>query len=182
MKICSVCKIEKLVSDFAKDKRKPQGVGAECKSCKNERSRNYRRAGRDKIYRQRDDVKERKKALNKLHYNNNKQQYFYNHRKWIENNYLKFRKYQTAYTAGYRAYKKLATPKWANKKAIFDFYKNCPEGMEVDHIIPLNHPEICGLHVIENLQYLSRSENAIKNNNWDGTVENDSWRSLLKKS
>ena len=56
------------------------------------------------------------------------------------------------------------TPAWADKKQIAEFYKNRPEGCEVDHIIPLNGKTVSGLHVIENLQYLSKEKNRRKSN------------------
>lgn len=59
---------------------------------------------------------------------------------------------------------KKATPKWANLDAIKAFYKNRPEGMTVDHIIPLQGKTVTGLHVLENLQYLPMSANCKKGN------------------
>jgi hypothetical protein len=34
--------------------------------------------------------------------------------------------------------------------------------MTIDHIVPLGHPEVVGLHVLANLQYLRRSANSTK--------------------
>lgn len=62
-----------------------------------------------------------------------------------------------------------------DKRAVLEFYKNCPEGFEVDHIIPLKHPLVCGLHNIYNLQYLPSKVNNKKQNFWDGTFENKDW-------
>lgn len=61
---------------------------------------------------------------------------------------------------------KQRTPKWADRKAILDFYKNCPEGYHVDHEIPLRGKNVSGLHVRENLRYLPAIENMKKNNRW----------------
>jgi hypothetical protein len=60
--------------------------------------------------------------------------------------------------------KKKRTPSWADLKTISDFYRNCPEGYEVDHIVPLQGKEVSGLHVLNNLQYLKPSDNKRKSN------------------
>lgn len=66
--------------------------------------------------------------------------------------------------AKYRAKRKKALPCWADLTAIKEFYLNCPEGMEVDHIYPIVSDEVCGLHTLENLQYLTKYDNASKGN------------------
>lgn len=73
-------------------------------------------------------------------------------------------KKHAAVQAKRRAKKLSATPYWANYEKISKFYENCPEGYHVDHIYPLQGKEVCGLHVLENLQYLPAIENIRKNN------------------
>ena len=57
-----------------------------------------------------------------------------------------------------------ATPPWADLAEIREIYLNCPDGFEVDHVIPLNGKYISGLHVPENLQYLTVHDNREKSN------------------
>lgn len=38
---------------------------------------------------------------------------------------------------------------------------------QVDHIVPINHPLICGLHVPANLQILTEEDNRNKSNTYD---------------
>lgn len=64
-------------------------------------------------------------------------------------------------SANYRASVRNQTPIDADRKAIQEFYKNCPIGYEVDHIIPISKG---GLHTLENLQYLTVTENRRKSN------------------
>jgi hypothetical protein len=73
-----------------------------------------------------------------------------------------------------------ATPKWSDRKKILEIYENCPEGYNVDHIVPLIHPFVCGLHVPNNLQYLAENENKRKGNRFDGTVDNKNWESAKR--
>lgn len=62
----------------------------------------------------------------------------------------------------------LRVPSWfdTQKHLINKFYKNCPEGYQVDHIIPLKGELVSGLHVLENLQYLKASDNMSKGNSY----------------
>lgn len=75
----------------------------------------------------------------------------------------------------YKCDRKRIVP-WTQFKKINEFYDQKPKGMSIDHIIPLHHPDVCGLHVIENLQYLSEKDNQIKRNFFDYTQENNSWK------
>jgi hypothetical protein len=75
-----------------------------------------------------------------------------------------FRKSKLARTVKYQINKAQAVPTWADVHKIKEIYKNCPEGMHVDHIIPLQGRTVCGLHVETNLQYLSAKDNLIKSN------------------
>lgn len=59
---------------------------------------------------------------------------------------------------------KLATPTWVDVGTLTSFYNNKPLGLEVDHIVPINNKDVCGLHVPWNLQYLTPSENRRKGN------------------
>lgn len=60
----------------------------------------------------------------------------------------------------------LATPLWANLDSIKKIYAEAGE-RHVDHIIPLKGELVCGLHVENNLQYLSAEENIKKGNKFE---------------
>jgi hypothetical protein len=74
-----------------------------------------------------------------------------------------------------KANKLNATPSWADLQKIKEIYDNCPEGYHVDHIIPLQGMYVCGLHVENNLQYLSASENTSKGNKYKYWWENEDY-------
>lgn len=56
---------------------------------------------------------------------------------------------------------------WEERQEIGRFYKNCPKGYEVDHIIPVSKG---GLHRLSNLQYLTREDNRRKHNKITGNL------------
>ncbi len=66
-----------------------------------------------------------------------------------------------------RAAKLNRTPSWADDLVIQMIYEDVPEGMEVDHIIPLQGKNVSGLHVAWNLQYLTPEENKMKGNKYE---------------
>lgn len=72
-----------------------------------------------------------------------------------------------------RARKLKATPPWADKsaiKAIYDFARLRTQSTgiqwEVDHIVPLKSPIVCGLHTEHNLMVITKSMNSSKNNHY----------------
>jgi len=63
----------------------------------------------------------------------------------------------------YRARQYKVLDPGANLAKIKEIYRNCPEGHEVDHIVPLSKG---GKHHEDNLQYLTIKENRSKGNRW----------------
>ena len=61
-----------------------------------------------------------------------------------------------------------AQPSWADKSAIIAVYQKAKDtGMTVDHIVPLIHPKVCGLHVSWNLRVVPLADNLSKGNKFD---------------
>jgi len=66
---------------------------------------------------------------------------------------------------------KQATPAWADVAAMRLIYNEAAElsrqfdrKQHVDHIIPINSPDVCGLHCPQNLQVVSAAKNMAKHN------------------
>lgn len=77
----------------------------------------------------------------------------------------------SAYLVERRKKRDKSMPGWADTSAIAKIYEQAriytkQTGIkhEVDHIIPSNHPLVCGLHVETNLQILTEFENRLKSN------------------
>ena len=106
-----------------------------------------------------------KKAANDAAYRNENQEKL----KSYFSKYKKLNKARvSANNAFRRASSKQATPAWADRQAIVDVYLEAEYmQMHVDHIVPLNHPLVCGLHVWDNLQLLTPVANMRKSNKFD---------------
>lgn len=132
------------------------------------------------------DKENRKKYMkkwregNREHIKKKAKEYYYKnheHRRKYANDYYKnnYKLYNKEKRARYRASKKQACPFWVSKTELKKIYKKAPAGYHVDHIIPLTHDQVCGLHVPWNLQYLPDKINDSKANSFDGTSNNESW-------
>lgn len=87
-------------------------------------------------------------------------------RAWRQNNLAKSR----AYVNARRADLKQATPKWVNMNDVNKIYEQAQKiKLTVDHIVPLKHKLVCGLHVPWNLQLMEASKNYAKSNMFEGT-------------
>lgn len=102
--------------------------------------------------------KEEIQRLRAEYYQENKQRLSQQNAEWRKNN----QKLMNSYLQKYNLAKLKRTPVWADIDAIKEFYKSCPDGYEVDHIHPIQGKLISGFHVLENLQYLTTSENQKK--------------------
>lgn len=133
-----------------------------------EKDREYRRNNPEKqrqyLSAYRDRYPEKVSMYRKLYYYRNKKHLANVAKSWRARN-----KDKVAYYASCRRAKlKKATPLWVDHETIKSFYTEAQYfNLSVDHIIPLTHELVCGLHCEFNLQLMSLSENISKNNKFE---------------
>jgi hypothetical protein len=142
---CSVCSTE-VVSKY------PKKSGM-CRPC--DRKKSMR-----KYYDTKADVKAAYDRQWKIEH---REQYLASKRAYAKRNPGKY----SSYCATRHAATIKRLPKWADKEAIKQFYKNRPPHNHVDHIVPLKGERVSGLHVEYNLQYLPALENIKKGNKFE---------------
>lgn len=167
-KWCNDCKTSLPILDFYKDKSVGDGFDYFCKLCRKKRklSRKTHENYYHKAYR---DSHQKKREQYSRQFNEENKDYFTD---WRQLNKGKMR----AYSKKYRSIKSKATPYWlteAQYEAIESFYlhaRDCEvvsgEKYHVDHIVPLQGKNVCGLHVPWNLQVLPADLNISKSNKW----------------
>lgn len=95
-------------------------------------------------------------------------------REWRKRHLQERMDYYIAKTAMRRAQKLKATPSWCDQQAIRIVYaeahrvtKETGLPHDVDHIVPLQGKNVCGLHVHYNLRIIPAAENRSKHNRWE---------------
>lgn len=129
--------------------------------------RRYRTANPDKLKGWRENRKDKHSVWAKEWYVKNKDAVAEQKRLYRTTNKSKI----VGWAAVRRAKVANAFPGWADKSKIDSIYKQSSQQTEqmncefhVDHIVPISHPLVCGLHWEGNLQILEASENMHKSN------------------
>jgi hypothetical protein len=197
MKICTTCNERKPFTMFGRATKNKDGLQYKCKECfrtwwkanaarvtevrdqSREEHRAYDRARVPLIRDKRKEYNATRYAENTVEVKAKVREYYEAHKEHL--NSLSYRYNRTpnpakdlARAAKRRATKRNATPAWADLEAIQAFYEDAKTletifgwKFHVDHIVPLKHPKVCGLHVPANLQILSATDNLSKHNKFN---------------
>lgn len=162
--VCTICRVEKPASEFYADKRNTiKGVSSKCKVCARILQKKINKARghqpedrvRGRLWRERNIEKCRKQEQARR--DRNRISYRASVLKWAKANPDKHKRWKLL--------KKTRVPIWSEVDKIREVYRKAQQyGMEVDHVVPLQSPLVCGLHVWNNLQLLDRSLNGSKSN------------------
>ena len=161
VKYCSICKSEKLLSEFHKDSSTSSGYKTACKPCNNaKRKMRYHQNPYDKEYKALPENREWHKKYSKEY----RQKNYEKVRKVISVWSLKNKDKNLAKTLRYKYKKMNATAGWDAELTEFVTQEAIHLAKlreeitgfkwDVDHIYPLQGKEVCGLHVWNNLQVI----------------------------
>lgn len=164
-RICKKCGENKSLLDFKPNKNCKLGYEHTCLVCFRLRQKNWENKNPERH--KENQLKWR--AQNQERYQEKKRDWYEKNKDIVFENAKKFAKdnpdWKRSATAKRRAQKLKAIPSWADMSKIRIIYTEAKErGLVVDHIIPLQGKLVCGLHVENNLQLLTASENSQKHN------------------
>jgi hypothetical protein len=177
MKRCFKCHLVKEALLFARNPSKKDGLGDWCRECHKEYLKEWnlknidrkremdaawraanidRKLANDAAWRAANPERVKQNGKN-AYARRTKKDNYERLARWRKENYGK-------YAAQWKRMKQ-ATPAWADRDLMELVYEEAKHrGLEVDHIIPLKGKHVCGLHVYNNTQLLTRTQNATKSN------------------
>jgi hypothetical protein len=170
-KVCSICKEEKGILEFHKLKSGKYGRESRCKECSKADKKAYYQKNKEVIIKKNLEYQKTNPDIvnrsSKKWRDNNKEKQAYLTKEWSKQN----RGSINNNCAKRRSLKLKATPDWSECEKIKKVYIGARKLEEltglkyhVDHIVPLQGKDVCGLHVWENLQVLEASLNIKKGN------------------
>lgn len=199
MKFCPCCKTDKEFKDFSKSSSKKDGLQSHCKVCRSKRRKKDYIKNKDRELElnaiwQRENPKSRTNSRRK-YYKKYPEKVLERNSKWRRDNPDKVKlankkagkKWANANRgacnhkgARYRSARLNSTPNWLTEDQLQDIksmYLLAKKfeilfGIKyhVDHIVPLQGKDICGLHVPWNLQLLEAGMNFSKSNKTKATT------------
>ena len=169
-KLCRKCNTEKSLASFSKDAQRKDGLQPRCKACEAARTKAWADANKQKVAAKNKAYREanpEKVAADAKAYREANPEYG---KAWREANKDRV----VALNAKYRAAKLKRTPPWLTQEhhdQITSIYAERERitqatGIEhhVDHILPLQGKNVCGLHVPWNLRVITAQDNLRKSN------------------
>lgn len=191
MKTCNKCCIEKLKTEFYRNKSRKDGFDYQCKECSSKQKKQYYIDNREIILQRCSEYvinnKDKVAKTSADYYKKNKETILSNNACWREDNKARMQglvkewakhnrdKRNTSAAKG-RATKRNRIPNWLtanHKEQIKKTYsiaawltQNTEIIYEVDHVVPLHGASVSGLHVPWNLQVITKKDNREKSNKW----------------
>lgn len=189
MKPCALCKQVKSLDDFHRNPKAKDGKTSRCRTCRNEYSKQWHWANRDKhlemnrAYYASDPEKNRERAAKWRKANPERAKLALSD--WLEKNKDRVRIQQRARIRNWKsvnrgpvnadkrkryAAQRQAIPAWCDLRAVREIYVRAAEmrkaghDVQVDHVVPLVSPLVCGFHVPSNLAIVPASYNIAKGN------------------
>lgn len=182
MKKCAICKKEKSLENFNKNKSKKDGLSTDCRSCTKIYAENYRAKNKDQLLIQSRDFKHKNRDF--INFKNREN--YHTIKKYDKNFMKKKRKSNSVWKQNNKGKVNFNTAKRYSSKIrrsclttkedfnIIETMYNIAAWLtevtgihyHVDHVFPLNGKLVSGLHIPSNLQIITEQENSYKHNNF----------------
>lgn len=186
-KTCKTCLEEFSLDRFHKDFSAKDGHRSVCKTCACAKKRQeyeqdpQKFINRNKAWRNnnQDWVKTYEHERHKTYYSTNRERILEKNKAYVKNNPDKHRKSMRVASSKRRGVIGKSCPVWLTEtqheqiKFFYDLARDCEmitgQQYHVDHIVPLQGKNVCGLHVPWNLQVLPADINMSKGNRYEQT-------------